>query len=94
MIAAAISALPRGGEIQAVMTGTTAKPQFVVRCVGTGAKVPDALAKVLSGTDGELDAMNIQYYYMQRLTDGAGMTLDVVRDGADVIFSARMTRTT
>ncbi len=90
MIAAAISALPRGGDIQATMTGTAAQPQFVVRCTGTGAKIPDALAKVLACADGELDAMNIQYYYMQRLTQGAGMTLDAVRDGADVILAARM----
>ncbi len=91
MIAAAIAALPRGGEIQAAMTGTAAKPLFIVRCTGTGAKVPDALAKVLSGADGELDAMNIQFYYMQRLTAGADMSLSAVRDGADVVFTARMT---
>jgi histidine phosphotransferase ChpT len=90
MIAAGISVLPRGGEIQATMTGTAAAPKFVVRCVGTAAKVPDALTKVLSGTEGELDAMNIQYYYMHRLTQLAGMVLDVVRDGADVILAARM----
>ena len=90
MVAAAISVLPRGGEIQATMTGTPERPTFIVRCVGTGAKVPEALAHVLAGTEADLDAMNIQYYYMQRLTGLAGMALDVARDGADVILAARM----
>ncbi len=90
MIAAAIATLPRGGDIRATMTGTPAQPLFVVRCAGVGAKIPDALSKVLACAEGELDAMNIQYYYMHRLTAGAGMTLDVARDGADVVLASRM----
>ena len=90
MIAAGISVLPRGGEIQATMTGTPERPMFVVRCVGPNAKIPEALAQILAGSEAELDAMNIQYYYMHRLTNPAGMSLDVVRDGADVILAARV----
>lgn len=89
MIAAGISVLPRGGEIQATMTGTPEQPVFIVRCVGPNAKIPEALVHILAGTEAELDAMNIQYYYMNRLTSTAEMTLDVVRDGADVVLAAR-----
>jgi histidine phosphotransferase ChpT len=36
-----------------------------------------------------LDAMTIQAYYTWRLAGNAGMRLDVVPDGADVLLSAR-----
>lgn len=91
MIATGMAVLPRGGEIQVSMTGPAAGPQFVVRCVGTGAKIPDALAKVLECAEGELDALNIQYYYMQRLTVSAAMSFEVVRDGADIMLVAQPT---
>jgi histidine phosphotransferase ChpT len=89
LIAAGLATLPRGGEVEALMTGTPAKPVFSVRCKGSNAKPPQALVAMLSDAEPEIDALNIQYYYLVRLAASARMALDVVKDGADVILVAR-----
>jgi histidine phosphotransferase ChpT len=89
LIAVAVTALPRGGDIEVLMSGTTEDPSFVIRCRGTGARAPQHLGEFISG-DGAppLDAMTIQAYYTWRLAANAGMGLSIVKDGADVLLSA------
>ena len=90
MIAAGISVLPRGGEIQATMTGTPQQPAFVVRCVGTEREGPGG-----AGADPRRHRSRTGCHehpvllHATASTGTAGMTLDVVRDGADVVISAR-----
>ena len=43
LISSAITALPRGGEIDVSMGGTLDQPNFLIRCKGTGAKPPQYL---------------------------------------------------
>ena len=89
LVAVAITALPRGGEIEVRISGTTDAPNFVVRCRGTAARAPQHLAEFISGEGvPPLDAMTIQAYYTWRLAQNANMTLAIVKDGEDVLLSA------
>jgi histidine phosphotransferase ChpT len=89
LVAVAVSALVRGGDIEATMTGTQEAPTFIVRCKGTHAKIPQMLLDILAGTETTLDAMTIQAYYVGRLAKAASMTVDIAKDGADVVFTAK-----
>lgn len=90
MISSAVSALPRGGEIAVAINGPLETASFEVRCRGTGAKPPLHLPEFLAGgATPPLDTMSIQPYYTSRLAKSAGMKLEVVKDGADVILRAK-----
>jgi histidine phosphotransferase ChpT len=89
LLAMAVTALPRGGDIEVHMKGTTEAPSFVLRCRGTGARAPQHLGEFISGTDvPPLDALTIQAYYTWRLAQAAKMELSIVKDDADVLLSA------
>jgi histidine phosphotransferase ChpT len=89
LVAIAITALPRGGEIEVMMSGSTEAPSFVLRCRGTGARAPQHLPEFISGEGvPPLDALCIQAYYTWRLAGSAGMDLSIVKDGADILLSA------
>jgi histidine phosphotransferase ChpT len=89
LIAVAITALPRGGEIAVLMSGTNEAPNFVLRCQGTSARPPMHLGEFISGEGvPALDAMTLQAYYTWRLAQTAGMTLSIVKDGPDILLSA------
>jgi histidine phosphotransferase ChpT len=89
LIAVGITALPRGGEIAVLMSGTNENPNFVLRCQGTSARPPMHLGEFISGEGvPALDAMTIQAYYTWRLAQTAGMTLSIVKDGPDILLSA------
>jgi histidine phosphotransferase ChpT len=89
LIAVAVTALPRGGDIEVLMSGTTEAPNFVLRCKGTGARPPQHLGEFISGEGvPPLDAMTIQAYYTWRLAQSARMTLAIVKDGPDILLSA------
>lgn len=89
LIAVAVTALPRGGEIEVLMSGTMEAPNFVLRCRGTSARPPQHLGEFISGVGvPPLDAMTIQAYYTWRLAQSAGMSLAIVKDGADILLSA------
>lgn len=89
LIAVAVTALPRGGEIEVLMQGTIEMPGFVLRCQGTAARPPQHLGAFISGEDvPPLDALTIQTYYTWRLAQTAGMNLSIIKDGDDVLLSA------
>lgn len=89
LVAVAVTALPRGGEIQVLMSGSNETPNFVIRCQGTAARAPQHLSEFISGEGiPSLDAMTIQAYYTWRLAEAAGMPLAIVKDGADILLSA------
>jgi histidine phosphotransferase ChpT len=90
MVASAITALPRGGEIQVEIKGPLDRASFSVRCRGTGARPPHHLVEFLTGAPTPpLDTQTIQPYYTARLATNAGMRLDVLKDGHDIILAAR-----
>jgi histidine phosphotransferase ChpT len=89
LIASALTALPRGGDIEVMITGTTELPMFVIRCRGTGARPPQHLTEFVLGTQPpELSAMTIQAYYTWRLATQSGMRLEILKDGADILLAA------
>ncbi len=90
LVASAVSALPRGGEIQVDIKGPLDNASFTVRCRGTGARPPHHLVEFLTGAPTvPLDTQTIQPYYTARLAANAGMRLDVLKDGADILLAAR-----
>lgn len=90
LVAAAITALPRGGEISVLIEGTLEDPGFEVRCRGTGARPPQHLNEFITGVGAPaLDAMTIQAYYTVRLAEAAGMSLAIERQEPDIILAAR-----
>jgi histidine phosphotransferase ChpT len=88
LIAAGMSALPRGGEINVEVTGSLDRPTFNVSCRGTAARSPQYLADFLGGTPPPLDSMSIQAYYTARLASNVGMALTVEKHGADIVLHA------
>lgn len=89
LVASAITALPRGGDIEVAMTGSFEAPAFIIRCKGTGARSPQHLSEFITGEQvPALDAMTIQAYYTWRLASTAGMQITIGKDGADIVLSA------
>ncbi|MEW5962446.1 MAG: histidine phosphotransferase family protein [Pseudomonadota bacterium] len=90
LVASAITALPRGGDIEVLMGGTVEAPSFLIRCRGTGARPPQYLTDFVAGKHPpQLDAMTIQAYYTWRLASSAGMRLEILKDGTDILLSAK-----
>jgi histidine phosphotransferase ChpT len=89
LVASAITALPRGGEIQLSIAGSLESPGFQLRCVGPGARPPQYLADFVNGGQApDLDALSIQAYYTWRLAASSKMRLEIVKEGADIVMTA------
>jgi len=90
LVASAVTALPRGGDIEVQMGGSLEDPSFLIRCRGPNARAPQHLGEFITGDRlPALDAMTIQAYYTWRLAGSAGMRLEVLPDGPDVLLSAK-----
>lgn len=90
LVASGISALPRGGDIEVSITGSTENPDFMLRCRGTGARPPPYLTEFIIGQQlPMLDAITVQAYYTWRLASSAGMRLEILKDDADILLSAK-----
>lgn len=90
LVAMAITALPRGGDIEVEISDVGPAGRFDLRCRGTSARPPQHLAEFLEGKETPaIDAMTIQAYYTCRLAGTAGMKLQIIRAGTDVVLSAK-----
>jgi histidine phosphotransferase ChpT len=90
MVSLGLSALLRGGELAVAIDPRADHPAFLVRCRGQGARPPTHLVEFLTGQNvPPIDALTVQTYYTCRLAQGAGIRLEVLKDGADIILSAR-----
>ena len=90
LVTSAVSALPRGGDIEVNIKGPLETATFEVRCKGTGARPPHHLPEFLSGGPMPvLDTMSIQPYYTVRLAQNAKMKLEVLKDGTDIVLVAQ-----
>ncbi|MEM1307158.1 MAG: histidine phosphotransferase family protein [Pseudomonadota bacterium] len=88
LVASAVSALPRGGDIALRMGSDLANPTIEITCTGKGARRPNFLGDLVNGTALEdVDAMSIQAYYTWRLAGAAGieLTIDQCAEGVVVI---------
>ena len=88
MMLIAMGSIPRGG----VVTVAAAAGGFTVRASGEGAKIFEKTEHVLSGVAPleDIDARLIQAYYAKRLAEAAGLSLELMLDGADVVVRAVM----
>lgn len=89
LIASSVTALPRGGEIDVAIAGSFEQPSFLIRCKGTGARPPQYLTDFVAGNPLALDAITIQAYYTWRIAPTAGMKLEILKDGADILLVAK-----
>lgn len=88
LVACAITALPRGGDITLDIIAAP-KTSFHLRCSGRGARPPQYLNDFLTGlAEVEIDAMSIQAYYTSRLAAETQMAIAIAADGDDVVLSA------
>lgn len=89
LVACSVTALPRGGEIAVMIGGSFENPSFLLRCSGTNARPPQYLTEFLAGNAPPLDAMSIQAYYTFRIAQTAGMRLEIMKDGNDILLVAK-----
>jgi histidine phosphotransferase ChpT len=90
LVSLGLSALLRGGELAVAIDQRPNHPGFLVRCRGQGARPPTHLMEFLSGHNvPPIDALTVQTYYTCRLAETAGIRVEVLKDGADIILSAR-----
>jgi histidine phosphotransferase ChpT len=89
LVASAITALPRGGDITVAIGSVLENPTFEICCRGVSARPPMYLVDYVAGaTQGQPDAMSVQAYYTWRLAHATGMRLEIVKQGDDVILVA------
>ena len=90
MVSLGLSALLRGGEMGVAIDQRPDHPAFLLRCRGQGARPPTHLVDFLTGENvPPIDALTVQTYFTCRLAQQCRMRLEVLRDGADIILSAR-----
>lgn len=90
LLASAVTALPRGGEIDVSVLGTLDNPSFLIRCKGTAARPPQHLTEFIVGQNPPpLDPLTIQAYYTWRLAKQANMRLEILKDGADILLASK-----
>lgn len=91
LVASAMGALPRGGDIEVEIKGSLDDASFSVRCRGTGARPPNHLVEFLAGPPTQpLDTQSIQAYYTARLAQNAGLKLEILKIGPDIVLSAKV----
>src|SRR5262245_57304027 len=90
MVAGAVTAFPRGGEIEVALTGPLEAPVFRLSCRGERARPPQYLGEFLGhGPQPPLDALTIQAYYTYRLAATAYMQLSIEQAADGVVLAAR-----
>ena len=87
MVAIALTALPRGGTIEIAITGSKARPEILIRCAGSRARIPEGVPELIAGRGpAPTDARAIQPYYTGLLADAVNMRVDLVLEGEDAVL--------
>jgi histidine phosphotransferase ChpT len=83
--------IPRGGRLTVDPIGAGDTMGFKVSAAGANAKVPPAVAALLSGETGDtpLDAHRIQPFYANLLAQAAGVKVAMAMEGDAVAVSAQ-----
>ncbi|MGZ2474996.1 histidine phosphotransferase ChpT [Sinorhizobium medicae] len=87
----AYGSIPRGGIIDITLENPEFDALFTLSAKGRMMRVPPKLVELISGTPEEaVDAHSIQPYYTVLLAEEAGMAIDVVSTGEEIVFTARV----
>lgn len=87
----AYGSIPRGGVIDITLENPEFDALFTLSAKGRMMRVPPKLVELISGTPEEaVDAHSIQPYYTVLLAEEAGMAIDVVSTGEEILFTARV----
>ncbi|WP_018011830.1 histidine phosphotransferase ChpT [Sinorhizobium medicae] len=87
----AYGSIPRGGVIDITLENPEFDALFTLSAKGRMMRVPPKLVELISGTPEEaVDAHSIQPYYTVLLAEEAGMAIDVVSTGEEIVFTARV----
>lgn len=83
--------IPRGGQLTVDPIGAGEGMGFKVAAAGTNAKVPPAVAALLSGDPGDsaLDAHRIQPFYASLLAQACGVRATMAMEGEAVVLTAQ-----
>lgn len=83
--------IPRGGQLTVDPIGAGEGMGFKVAAAGTNAKVPPAVAALLSGDPGDsaLDAHRIQPFYASLLAQACGLRAAMAMEGEAVVLTAQ-----
>jgi histidine phosphotransferase ChpT len=83
MMMLAMAGIPRGGVVTVTVDGRN----FAVKAQGERAKVPQAMADVLTGAVAAetLDARMVQPYYAKLLAESANLSIGISLEGEDVV---------
>ena len=90
MLLIAGQTIPRGGQLTVDPIGSGDSMGFKVSAAGTNAKVPPAVAALLTGDAGAepLDAHRIQPYYAGLLAKACGLKATMTLEGTTVVVAA------
>lgn len=88
----AMTSVPAGGDIRVAITGDREHPAFELRCSGKGARIPQPIANMIAGAEGEINPRSIVDYYAIRLGENCGMPLTVRKEDDHIVFSAKSAR--
>ena len=93
LVASAVTALPRGGEIEVAISRQpgASRASCCAAKARPRARRSTSADYVGGGQPPQLDAMSIQAYYTWRLAAASKMRLDIAKDGADVLLTAKPT---
>lgn len=92
LITVSMTAVPAGGDIRVLVTGDAENCDFEIRCTGRGARIPEGVQDIFSGSTDNVDPRSIVGYYSKRLAEASAMSLTVRKDGADIVFDAKTHR--
>lgn len=83
--------IPRGGQLTVDPIGAGEGMGFKVAAAGTNARVPPAVAALLSGDPGDsaLDAHRIQPFYASLLAQACGLRAAMAMEGEAVVLTAQ-----
>lgn len=83
--------IPRGGQLTVDSIGAGEGMGFKVAAAGTNARVPPAVAALLSGDPGDsaLDAHRIQPFYASLLAQACGLRAAMAMEGEAVVLTAQ-----
>lgn len=90
MVLVALSAIPRGGEINVDVQNPHDVPTFTFSCTGAKSRIAEGVEDLLAGNiEGtSMDARAVQPYYLGLVARRAGLSLTLSQDGETVLFTA------